>query len=83
MDKKKNTGTAYYNSAINNFENFCMEKYGKSDIMEDLKEHTDNEILDVIQAWINYNDNLNPNTVLNMFSRVKKYLHHRGIRLHP
>jgi len=84
MMKKKNTGTASnYKSAINNFENFCMEKYGKPDIIDDLKEHTDNEILDLIQAWINYNDNLSPNTVLNMFSRIKKYLHHRGIKLHP
>ena len=84
VNKKKNTGTASnYNSAINNFENFCMEKYAKADIIEDLKEHTDIEILDVIQSWIDYNDKLNPNTVLNMFSRIKKYLHHRGIKLHP
>lgn len=84
MMRKKNLGTASnYKSAINNFENFCMEKYGKADIIEDLKKHTDLEILDVIQGWINYNDNLSPNTVLNMFSRVKKYLHYRGIKLHP
>lgn len=84
VSKKKNLGTASnYNSAINNFENFCMEKFGKPDIIEDLKKHTDIEILDVIQAWINYNDNLNPATVLNMFSRIKKYIHHRGIKLHP
>lgn len=82
--KKKHSGTSSnYNCTINNFENFSMEKYGKSDIIEDLKEHSDNEILDVIQAWINYNDNLNPNTIINMFSRLKKYLHHRGIKLHP
>jgi len=84
VNKKKNAGTASnYNSAINNFENFCMEKYGKADLIENLKEHSDIEILDFIQAWIDYNDKLNPNTVLNMFSRIKKYLHHRGIKLHP
>ncbi len=84
LSKKKHAGTSSnYNSTINNFENFCMEKYGKSDIIEDLKNHTETEILDVIQAWINYNDSLNPNTVSNMFSRIKKYLHHRGIKLHP
>ncbi len=83
-DKKKNTGTkSNYKSAINNFENFCMEKYGKIDLIDDLKKHTDIEILDFIQAWIDYNDKLSPNTVLNMFSRIKKYLHHRGIKLHP
>jgi len=84
VNKKKNAGTASnYKSAINNFENFCMEKFAKVDIIEDLKGHTDTEILDVVQAWIDYNDNLSPNTVLNMFSRIKKYLHHRGIKLHP
>jgi len=84
MAKKKNLGTqSNYNSAINNFESFCMEKYGQVDIIEDLKEHTDLEILDLLQAWIDYNDNLNASTVLNMFSRIKKYLHHRGIKLHP
>jgi len=84
MNKKRNPGTvSNYKSALNNFENFCMEKYGKADIIDDLKKHTDEEILDVLQAWINYNDNLNPATVLNMFSRIKKYLHHRGIKLHP
>jgi hypothetical protein len=83
VSKKKNIGTiSNYNSAINNFENFSMEKFGRPDIIDDLREHTDLEILDVIQAWINYNDNLSPNTVLNMFSKIKKYLHHRGIKLH-
>lgn len=84
MNKKRNPGTvSNYKSALNNFENFSMQKYGKADIIDDLKKHTDEEILDVLQAWINYNDNLNPATVLNMFSRIKKYLHHRGIKLHP
>ena len=80
VSKKNNPGTASnYNAAINNFENFCMERFGKNDIVEDLKDHTDTEILDVIQEWINYNDHLNPNYTINMFSRIKKYLHHRRI----
>ena len=84
VNKKKNIGTASnYKSAINNFENFCMEKHGRADLIEDLKEYSDIEILDFIQAWIDWNDRLNPATVLNMFSRIKKYLHHRGIKLHP
>ncbi len=82
--KKKHLGTkSNYNVAINNFENFCMEKYGKVDIFDELKENSDTEILDFIQAWIDFNDNLNPATVINLFSRVKKYLHHRGIKLNP
>ena len=84
VNKKKNIGTASnYKSSINNFENFCMEKYGKADVIEDLKEYSDTEILDFIQTWIDWNDKLNPSTILNMFSRIKKYLHHRGIKLHP
>jgi len=84
LKKKKNTGTnSNYNSSINNFENFCMERYGKADIIDNLKENSDMEILDFIQSWIDWNDKLNPSTVLNMFSRIKKYLHHRGIKLHP
>ena len=39
LSKKKHSGTkSNYDSTINNFENFCMEKYGKSDIIDDLKE---------------------------------------------
>jgi len=84
LKKKKHTGTnSNYHSSINNFENFCMEKYAKADIIESLKKNTDEEIIDFLQAWIDYNDKLNPSTVLNMFSRIKKYLHHRGIKLHP
>ena len=46
VNKKTNTGTIFnYNSAINNFENFCMEKYGKFDIIDELKQNTDTEIL--------------------------------------
>jgi len=85
MNKKKNNSGTYsnYKSAIKNFEDFCKEKHGKADVIEDLKEHTDLEVLDFIQSWIDYNDKLNPATIQNMFSRIKKYLHHRGIKLHP
>jgi len=75
--KKKHSGTkSNYNVAINNFENFCMEKYEKVDIFEESKENADSEILDSIKAWINYN--LNPAIVVNLFSRIKKSLRHRG-----
>jgi len=79
-----NEGTlSTYNVALNNFENFCMERFGEADIVEKLKGNSDNEILDFLQEWINWNQHLAPVTVLNLFSRVKKYLHHRGIKLHP
>jgi len=51
------------------------------DIFDELKQNTDTEILDFIQAWINYNDPLNSATVVTLFFRIKKSLHPRGIKL--
>ncbi len=49
MKKKKHTGTnSNYHSSINNFENFCMERFGKADIIESLKKNSDMEVLDFI-----------------------------------
>jgi len=70
-----------YIVAINNLENFCMEKYGRAEFIAELKDSTDEQIFDFLQAWINYNKNLNPRTVKVLFSRIKKYLHYRGIKL--
>ena len=40
--------------AIDNFETFSMEKYGKVNIIPDMKEFkTINGIFDVLQSWIN------------------------------
>jgi len=74
---------AGYEQAINNFENFCMEKYGKADIIPELKTYDDDGVFDLLQSWINWNNSRSPRTVTNYFSRLKKYLHHRGIKLHP
>jgi len=73
---------AGYEQAINNFENFCMEKYGKADFVSDIKGSEEQEIFDFLQAWINWNKSRAPRTVTNYFSRIKKYLHYRGIKLH-
>jgi len=80
----KDKGTqAGYKVALNNFENFCMEKFGKADMISEIKEYDTDQLYDFLQAWINWNSKLQPRTVTNLFSRVKKYLHHRGIKLHP
>jgi len=67
---------------IENFESFCMEKHGKANIIPDMKQFTEIEdVFDVLQAWINWNDSLSPSSVKIYFSRLKKYLHYMGIKL--
>ena len=78
--KDKSTQRGYV-VAINNLENFCLEKYAKADFIPELKESTDEQIFDFLQAWINWNKDRNPRTVKVLFSRIKKYLHYRGIKL--
>lgn len=70
-----------YKIALNSFENFCMEKYGKSNIIDDLKESKEEAVYDVLQGWINW-AKLHPSTVRNWFSCIKRYLHYMGIKLH-
>ena len=80
----KDEGTqAGYKTALNNFQNFCMEKYGKPDYVSELKEYDNEKLYDFLQEWINWNKKRSPRTVINFFSRVKKYLYHRGIKLDP
>ena len=76
--------------SIGNFENFCMQQYGKANIIPDLLESTEVERFDTLQLWINYMNNtptkrtnkpLDPATVKMYFSRVKVYLHYMGIKL--
>jgi len=49
-----------YNVALNNFENYCMEKHGKADVILELKEFDKEQIYDFLQLWINWNDHRNP-----------------------
>lgn len=71
-----------YGVAINNFENFCMEKYGNADFVSELKDYETEDIFEVLQSWINWNNKLAPSSTKVMFSRIKKYLYHRGIKLY-
>jgi len=66
---------------IQNFESFSMEKYGKANLIPDLKQADEVELYDVLQNWLNWNDKLSPSTVRTYFSHLRKYLHYFGIRL--
>lgn len=72
-----------YIHTLNNFENYCMDGTGKIDCIEELKELEETDLFDFLQSWINRNNGRAPATVKNYFSQVKKYLHYRGIKLHP
>ena len=76
--------------SIGNFENYCMQQYGKANIVPDMLESTEIERFDTLQLWINYMNEtptertgnpLDPATVAMYFSRVKVYLHYMGIKL--
>ncbi|MHA7733945.1 tyrosine-type recombinase/integrase [Nitrosopumilus sp. S6] len=84
MDKVSNLSRSSIESieyAINNFENFCMEKYGKADLIPELKTSSEEEVYDVLQNWINFNNSKAPATMQVYFSRLRKYLHYMGIKL--
>ena len=68
--------------SIDNYESFCMQEKGKSNIIPDMLEATEIEVFDVLQQWISYmNQNLAPSTVKMYFSRVNVYLRYMGIKL--
>jgi integrase len=76
--------------SICNFENFCMQEYGKPNIIPDMLQSTEIERFDTLQLWINYMNDvptkrtgkpLDPATVKMYFSRVKVYLHYMRIKL--
>ncbi len=72
-----------YVQALNNFENYCMERHGKADIIPDLTQKNQQDQLELLQNWINWNDRLAPRSIKNYFSRVKVYIHYRGIKFYP
>jgi len=74
---------AGYVQALNNFENYCLEKEGKPDVTTDLKLLPVEDQLSFLQGWINWNGSLSPRSVKNYFSRVKIYIHYRGIKFYP
>ena len=67
-----------YNVAIDNFENFCVEKYGKADFVSELKDYDSDGIFDVLQSWINWNGDLASKFNEDSIFTNQKYLYHRG-----
>jgi hypothetical protein len=43
--------------SIGNFENFCMQEYGKPHIIPDMLQSTEIEVYDTLQKWISYMNN--------------------------
>lgn len=82
MTSKDSKTLRSYNTSINNFENYCMEKKGKADFIPELLKYDSDSIFDFLQSWINWNSEKSPSTTKVLFSRIKKYLYHRGIKLH-
>ena len=78
--KARNTMIAI-TTVLNNFEKFSEEQFNQKDIIADLKVVQEDTLWDTLQQWINYNSEKNPSTIKHWFSVIKKYLHHRGIKL--
>jgi len=70
-------------TVLNNFEKFSLEQFSQKDIIPELKVVPEDTLWDTLQQWINYNSDKNPSTVKHWFSIIKKYLHHRGVKLNP
>jgi len=68
--------------SISNFESFCMQQYGKINIIPDMLKSTELEVFDTLQLWINSMNELAPSTAKMYFSRVNVYLRYMGIKLH-
>ena len=43
--------------SVGNFENYCMQQYGKPNIIPDMLESTEIERIDTLQLWISYMNN--------------------------
>lgn len=67
-----------YENRIKNFETFCIERHGRTEIMDLLQK----EWPDILQNYINWmtRDHA-PSTVCNYFASIRKYLHYRGVRI--
>ncbi len=80
IDNKDIKTIRAYNIRINDFENYCLEKYGKKDILDDFLEKDDQ--IDLFQKWVNYNTKKRaPSAVWNFASSLRKYTYYRGWKL--
>jgi len=82
--KPANTRTSH-NTALNNFEKFCQEEFGRSkeDVIDEFLNVEKYVIFTTIQKWINWNikNNKNPSTLVTWFSNLNTYFYYKGLEL--
>ena len=71
ISSKDPTTQRGYKIGLNNFDSFCLDKYGKIDCILDLKKGSEEDVFNFLQSWINWNNSLAPRTVTNYFSKIK------------
>ncbi len=72
-----------YKTLLNKWEEFSLEKFQNKDIVSELKIVEEDTLWDTLQEWINWNNHKGQMPQVNKFrfSLLKKYLHHRGIKI--
>ena len=84
--KPKNTQISYQ-TALNNFENFCqgMFKHSKEEVIKEFLENQVDRyvIFDTLQEWINWNikEGRNSSSLKTWFSYINSYLYYQGLEL--
>ena len=84
--KPKNTQISYQ-TALNNFENFCQSvfRHSKEEVIKEFLENQVDRyiIFDTLQDWINWNikKGRNSSSLRTWFSYINSYLYYRGLEL--
>lgn len=72
-----------YQTLLNKWEEFSLEKFDSEDLIPELKIVEEDTLWDTLEQWINWNHAKGQMPQVNKFrfSLLKKYLHHRGIKI--
>jgi len=72
-----------YQTLLNKWGEFSLEKFNSKDLISELKLVEEDTLWDTLQEWINWNNAKGQMPQVNKFrfSLLKKYLHHRGIKI--
>jgi len=69
-----------YDIRINNFEQYCLDKFGHKDILDKFTDKQDQ--VDLFQKWVNWNTKKRaPSAVWNFAASLRKYTYYRGWQL--
>ena len=67
-----------YGFRIAKFEQYCIEKHGRAEMIDILKK----DWPDILQLYINWlSKDFQPSSVRSYFASIRKYLHYRGVRI--